>query len=521
MARSLSYAVYASFALPMLWLMGVSTIDLGRILLGLLIIMLGILAARGEFATAQPYSQLRDIWQPKAMAAWVASVLIIDGLALYSRTFDFGLGFDHGIFMQAAHSFAQTGEYLTSFNRAGWQSFMNDHFAPFLAVPGALVALGLSAEVAILLVHIASFALSALAMLAIAKKIHGRYDYGILAVFILFCFPNMRHMLSWGTDIEYFGMPFILWAWWAFLGQRHGLTVLLLLLSWLCKESLTAITVGFCLMAIIEVKQPKHRLLYGVLAALGTGWFFLYTVGHHHLFGNPYFHIDRVATFDLLEEPLVRLNKLYPYGIVLAVALLLNPSLRRRLWLTAPAWPSIAMIGVSMATRMKDFASHYSLPPTMLLIAAAIACPPRSEQGLWQKLRLGVPHRSPMAIAAFATILALLFTTSNRRPIKQAIAGFTTEARFPAEVVAKLDTSKAAIISMGAVPHLLGTFELIDTVADPNVIPGIDYAIVLKADEHRLHAAVDTELSPCYEDPTWRIYCRYPPKVTLRSPAPE
>lgn len=513
MPRIFACLLCLSLALPILWLAGISTIDLARALLGLTLVAFAISHYQGRLAaiqeTANPLAT--RLWPSMAMIAWVGAVLIIDAVALYFREFSFSLGFDHGIFMQAAHSFSEKGELLTSFNLGGWQSFLNDHFSPYLAVPGALVYLGLSPNVAIIIIHLLSFALAALAMLKISKLVQGSYGLGILAVFIMFCFPNYRHMLSWGTDIEYFGLPFILWAWWAFLSSRHGLTIGLLLLSWLCKESLTSISVAFCLMAIIETKATKHRLWYGTLALVGTLWFFLYTIGHHHLFGEPYAHIGRIALVDTLSQPLVQLQKLYPYAITGLIVLLVNPALRHKLWLTLPAWPPLAMVVISSKPEMADFVTHYSLPPVMFLLTAALACPKKAEElSFWRQYQLDLPHRSAFGGLSLALVVALLFTTSNRRPVRSIYAGMTSQLELP-DYIGKLDQSKAAIVSMGAVPHLLGTFELINTPMASDALPNIDYAIVLQSDKKVLHPTTVAQLKPCHEDADWLILCRRSP----------
>lgn len=443
-----------SFSLPVLWLVGVSTIDLARLCVFLTSLSLLLHLRRNN----NPW-QL-NIGSPallRGLLVFSALTLLLQAVAFIRSIDTLSWGLDSVIFAQVAQRFAGHHDFLSSINRVGFQNFLSDHFSPVLAVPGLLAKLGLGAPLSLAMVHAIALASSMvlLYLLAGSQKV-----LGAISVVLFLCFPSVRHQIGWGTQVEFLALPFVGGAFLTAFKGRLGLTICAWALASLCKETLSCYAIAF--FGTVVVKEAYDRFfgnwlwdrgrlyLSFVAIFLFGGWFFIYVTFHEFLFDLPYDHLNRVNLADLLNVSVIGEKAIFFLAIVLIPIVLLRKSFGLGAVLVfLPFGPFVAMVLLSGFTNMWNLLTHYSVLPIYILLCGVNFYLRKQESAPKQDLL-------PSSVA-LSLVLALCFCFSNRRPMKVILRGVPS-MELPAELlgeqrVVRVDYGLAAYAMQQGLQH--------------------------------------------------------------------
>ena len=497
--------------LPILWVCGVHVNDMARILAAL------IPSTAFIFRKKLNKLPLMNSHMGFLLTAACSIFLVADAVYIFSEpilTAYWGThGIDFAIFSQVVASIARRHGPMTSMVTLGWRNFLAHHFVPFLYIPAAISFFSVPAFISLSLIHGICLIAAGYGFYLICRQSH--FDSRIALVFtsILFAAPTVRHGLLFGVHDEVFSLPFLMFAFVAWIKRKFLALAILLLLAATTKESLSFVGLAFLIMVAIEewrdvgvIGPGDQRLrrfwsqmlplgLAGfALTALALGYFFLQPI----FLGKSFDHFSKLASFSDLASPSVLAIKVGFLGFILAPLLFYPLMLRRNAHLVLPALPLLGIILISGFAEMWKPMNYYGIVPTFLLAAAAAIGLSRAHHG---KKIIDQP-----LILYF--MICIAFSWSGKKPIKTIWRAFST----PAVATSELEqiSGNAKVIASPTAALFLNHSQIVWRLYSANLTPPHDFDFIVtkaKEDGEELGAALLNRAKICLETESWRIYC--------------
>ena len=348
--------------LAVLWCAGLHVVDGARalVLLGLL----GLVRQRRGVGDTGPEVRW-PAWPLVLVATGTLVIMVVGSLARV----DLGRhGVDEVIFSQAATSLARTGRFWVTHNRGDVNDFLADHFSPALAVPGAMILLGVSPRAAMILAQGLALLGSLAALVALGRRLGWSLAVAAFTALLWLSLGDIREQVYWGTQSEYLALPLVILACERRLAGRAWQAVACAVLACLAKETLMAWAAAFSLFACL--REGRLSSPWVLLAAVGTTGFFGYAFGHEWLFGEPYGYRSRIDLLQVIAEPQVLGQRLLYLGHFFLPVLFWPFGARRRLVYIVPVLPWLAMAMISNFADMYQMGRQYvTLPMTVVFVS--------------------------------------------------------------------------------------------------------------------------------------------------------
>lgn len=346
------------------WAAGQFAEDLARVFAGMLVLVAIVMSRRGETSSF-------PTWAAPLLSSFLISLPFLFFAHGWSRVLAGRMGVDFAIFTQSVHSIATVGLPSTSLLGPEPVAFLTHHFAPILYVPGALAFVGMAPPLALLLAQAIAVAASLLGIRVAAQQVGLTKLEATALTLAVGLGANVRPELLWGVHDEVLSVPFAIWAVVALLRGQPRLSMVLMLLSALGKESYFALPPVWCFI-VWRWSRPSRSVLLtcALLAGCSVAAGAFYVFGQPLWADKPFDHFDKLAPAASGLALTIGPRALFVFSFFGWLLMLPLVSARSRLLSLLPA-PFIALGLVANDPEMYRFTGYHSIVPQLLLGLAA------------------------------------------------------------------------------------------------------------------------------------------------------
>lgn len=488
------YFEYLLVAIVAIWLSGLRSTDIARIVLLLSVLGYGV----SRFSTAYYSLSSVPLRFSYAWFGWCWLVLLaLCQLATYVLAKQ---GFDFAIFSQAIASVADRGSLATSFIWTGWVDFLTHHFSPILYIPGTFVWLGLTGPQAAILFQIICVGLAILLFYKFARALGFRPSTSSFLVMLLCLNPTFRVGTFWEVRDEIFALPFLGWAYYSWLRAKDWQAVAAVALACTCKENMFIFAIFFGIACLLLPRQGTVRRAWPYIACVIIG--VLGIVAYFYLFD--FFFVrtfdphGRISRIDEFLNPVILRGKLILLTILLLPFFFLPLAGRRALLLSLPSMAFIGPILVSNMPQMYHTFNYYGVVPTYIFALASLY----AISLYWPKFKDGVP----VLTALIAVSLSLSWAGFSRpgKLILQALR----QPWYSGTDLQSLPKDAPILADDYSFPFLLDKSRAIRFWTAERTNPDWEFIVQRRDDATPLNQRFLNESEVCREHPNWIIRCR-------------
>lgn len=409
-------------------------------------------------------------------------------------------GLDQLIFSQAAASFAYFGRFWVTYNRGWLNDFLQDHFSPLLAVPAAMIKLGIPDYFAVIISQALTVALAVWIFYRFARRLGAEPATAAIVPLLWIFLGDVRSQIYWGVQAEYLALPFVVLAYERRAASRPWHAVGSALLAFGAKETLMAWGVAFALYAII--RDRKVHFAYVFLMLMGAFGFFAYTLGHSWFFEDTYVYNGRIVLWDAWNTPTMAMQRLL-YGMHFFLPVLFFPLLKRKRWyFVLPALPWIGMAMISNFPDMYSMNRQYVvLPMTVVWIAALEAYASEKKDKGW-----GVSW--PVALL----LVGLCFSWGEQKPMRSLIEFARVESYLKKADLPPIPANGRVFASSAAGLFLLDRKEQYPLSSLKEGMKADDRILLAKWEKEDILATpLSPQVKPCGAQGAWVLFCASAP----------
>lgn len=478
----------------LLWLLGVHTATVAKIGLGLAIV--AHLAFFKVRSTRFDLSKAAS-WHLVFVFFWL---LLLFGyqfaqVHLGRQGFDFAIFSD--VFLHFAKSFRLDSVLLGDVSK----SFLTHHFSPLLVVPGAFAWLGLSPQMAAILVHCVCTAIGLYVLWEFAKRCGLASAGAAFCLMLLTLNPTFRIGLSWEVHEETFALPLVGLSYLFWFRKQHGRAALSLVACMLAKETFFFFAIAFSCMAFFWAywhKESRRALgcyiVVSFLAAIGI-WFYVFYPPEW--FGKTFNATARLSTFEHLFS-LPTIEAKVNFLIRLLLPFLMAPFWSKRAALVA--MPALAFLGPILLSNFENMYhsyNYYGVIPTFIFAFAAL---------------VGIQDRFP----AFSSIVPALYVVLICLPLRsggpvrplRTILELNRSPWLSAEQLSGIPAGSKLVAQDYDVQFLLGRGTVYrEWTAERLDLPWT-HLVVRKSAKEEFSSKLIAQSAICQDLPNWIIRCR-------------
>ncbi len=430
-------------------------------------------------------------------------------------------GVDFAIFSQVVFNFSEGLGLTTSLIDYGWQHFLTHHFSPYLYLFGFINKFVHSPAIILIIFHVIAVSASLILAYQIIRSKHS-FLISYLALTLIILLPAVRISLLWEVRDEIYALPFLLGAYLAYTKDKAALSITLLALSCLFKETLFLVSAGFALSVIAknyflpvrDQREVRPWIIFGCCAFLG---FLLYSVILPYRLFWPTFNVSaRLASIsDFLSLELAFLK--FKWLVVTFVPLVpivfylfYKKEIRAQILNLAvealPIAPLILAILVTNFQPMLNPFNYYSVLPVFYLTVI-----------LFNNLSSG-QHRKLSRMLTIAILLACFagHQTDGTQDLRLALSNSS-----PFTQIAKVIPPSASVITDEYETNFFTQNQKVTRIfhANQNHLK-FDYLVRRKdaptsANLVELNKYYRSWSEVCFENETWVVRCAYPSQKAL------
>lgn len=486
------------------WIVGVHVADLSRVIAVSTVLFLTLTAywrngdaQDGAFSPPKVFNLLLKIF----CVLYVALIPVY----LISKVYAGTHGIDFAIFSQVIENAWPTGNFESSLISSGVVNFMGHHFVPIFIIPGLLNYLGIPAYVSGPLFHGTMVALGAFGIFRLGETLRFPRHLSLLLTVIILMNPSIRHTFFWGIHDETLAFGIIPWAYIFWLKNNHWWVLLLLVLTFLTKESMFLFGATFCFMALLcsylslgpKLTPWKKLIPYVLLFFSALCGFMIYVFLQPMIWGKNFDFVNRLGSLEYLFAP----NTLYEKGVWLVY--IFFPVIFLPLWnfrtlvYLLPATPFIAMVLVSGFSGMHELNNYYSAIPSLIVSLAAMLSLNFYD---WRSRNLLNP-----AVMLLALSVALSF--ASNKPTKDLIKNLSGTQYDDADLQF-ISNDAEVIVTPSSALFLLRCDKIYRLWIANQSNPNFDFIVTKHDEESDVGPSLAGKASVCKRTKNWVIWCR-------------
>lgn len=455
--------------------------------------VVAVLAARYFFGGRKAETRSESPKHASFYLLFVAIFVVFSFLHPIGETLLGRQSIDFAIFTQVIDSIAHRGAPVSSLIGVSWQNFLAHHFTPILYLPGLLAMTGIPAYICGSLLHALAVAGGALSFYLSAKKLGLTRTEAAAYVFLLFVTPTFRQALFFGIHDEIFALPFLGFAFYAWICERPMRMLLCLVGASTCKESMFIVVGAFATMTLFEeALKGRYRRTQIVVSSLGLFYGFCGTVGYFFLqpflLAKEFDHADKLASLDELFSLSTMTEKLWFLTLLLLPLIGFSLLKVRRFHLFLPALPLLAIIFVSRFEEMWKPMNYYGVIPTFLLFMAML-------------------HQRTLSLKTWPLAVALCFCWNGKKPAKTLVQTLSSPWVSSRDLDFIPSDSTVIVSSNAALALQRIQLPIRDWQAQHHNIRNFDYIVHLEGEKLDIGETLLQLSKPCQRSGPWVIRC--------------
>ena len=338
---------------------------------------------------------------------------------------------------------------------------------------------------------------------------------GLATVLLYFAHPTVQY-----TNLDAFrerslGLCFFLWAMWAFRRDRWRLFLLFLVLLIICRLEAALFASCFGLYAALKGRQRRYIVAPLVL---GLGYFFIgnfvfvpfvnagepvsYVYEYFYPLGNTMGEVIRTV----ITDPIYTIQTTYTTAKVVYLVLLLLPTAGLALLAPRELVFTLPIIGLNLLATKPELTNiryWYSMLLVGPLVVATIVGLRRAQGWLGRIGRPGLVWLPVIALLG-CLVVAQLFP---RNPVVSLWLYHEPDHRLATAnaIVAMIPDDTRVAASSRVAPHLLRRYLYYYPLADPSILPTIDYIVADISSNSFVDPPSRAQLETARTSPDWEL----------------